>query len=88
MPEKKWLWNYCSKSDHLMIELAGSDVNYENAGHDRDEENKCILSASMLPASPHWMMNRVICSIVDVSSCPENLVKSGTLNLGRNGILS
>jgi hypothetical protein len=24
----------------------------------------------------------VMCSIVEVSSCPENLVKSGTLNLG------
>jgi hypothetical protein len=32
------------------------------------------------------MINRVICSIVDVSSCPEKLVKSGTLNLGGNGI--
>jgi hypothetical protein len=75
-----------AKSDHLMIELAGGDVNYENVSPDRDEENKCILSASMFPASPHWMMNRVMCSIVDVSSCPENLVKSGTLNLGGNGI--
>jgi hypothetical protein len=28
------------------------------------------------------MINRVMCSIVDVSSCPENLVNSGTLNLG------
>jgi hypothetical protein len=32
------------------------------------------------------MINRVMCSIVDVSSCLENLVKSGTLNLGGNGI--
>jgi hypothetical protein len=31
------------------------------------------------------MINRVMCSIVDVSSCPENLVKSDTLNFG-NGI--
>jgi hypothetical protein len=69
-----------------MIKLASFDVNHENAGPDRDEENKRILSASMFPASPYWMMNRVMCSIVDVSSCPENLVKSGTLNLGRNGI--
>jgi hypothetical protein len=52
----------------------------------RDKENNRISSASTFPASPHWMMNRVICSIVDVSSCPENLVKSGTLNLGGNGI--
>jgi hypothetical protein len=64
------------------MELAGSDVNHENAGLDRDEENNHILSASTFPASPHWMINRVMCSIVDVSSCPENLVKSGTLYLG------
>jgi hypothetical protein len=32
------------------------------------------------------MINRVICSIVDFSSCLENLVNSGTLNLGGNGI--
>jgi hypothetical protein len=69
-----------------MMELAGSDVNHENVGPDRDEENNHILSASTFPTSPHWMMNRVMCSIVDVSSCPENLVKSGTLNLGGNGI--
>ena len=69
-----------------MMELAGSEVNHENAGPDRDEENRRILSASTFPASPHWMINRVMCSIVDVSSCLENLVKSGTLNLGGNGI--
>jgi hypothetical protein len=69
-----------------MMELASSDVNNENDGPDRDEKNNPILSASTFPASPHWMMNRVMCSIVDVSSCPENLVKSGTLNLGGNGI--
>jgi hypothetical protein len=57
------------------MELAGSEVNHENAGHDRDEENNCILNASTFPASPHFMIKRVICSIVDVSSCPENLVK-------------
>jgi hypothetical protein len=69
-----------------MMELIGSGVNHENTIPDRDEENKCILSASTFPASPHWMINRVMCSIVDVSSCLENLVKSGTLNLGGNGI--
>jgi hypothetical protein len=68
-----------------MIELPGTEVNYEDAGPDRDEENKRILSASTFPASPHWMMNRVICSIVDVSPGLDNLVKSGTLNLGENG---
>jgi hypothetical protein len=69
-----------------MIELAGSDVNHENVGPYRDEENRCILSASTFPTSSHWIMNRVICSIVDVSSYQENLAKSGTLNLGGNGI--
>jgi hypothetical protein len=68
------------------MELAGSEANHENVGHNRDEENNRILSASTFPASPHCMMNRVICSIVDVSSCPNNLMKSGTLNLGRNCI--
>ena len=32
------------------------------------------LNSSLLAASPHWMMNLLTCSIVDVSSCPENLV--------------
>jgi hypothetical protein len=32
------------------------------------------------------MINRVMCSIVDVSSCLENLVKYGTLNHVGNGI--
>jgi hypothetical protein len=68
------------------MELAGNEVNHENVGPDRDEENNLILSASKFPTFPHCMMNRVICSIVDVSSCPENLVKSGTLNHGGNGI--
>jgi hypothetical protein len=69
-----------------MMKLAGSEVNHENADPERDEENNRILSASTFPTSPHYMMNRVICSIVDVSSCPENLVKFGTLNLGGKGI--
>jgi hypothetical protein len=72
--------------DHLMMELAGNDVNHENVGPDRNEENNRILSASTFPASPHWMMNRAMCSIVDVSSFLENLVKPGTLNLGGNDI--
>jgi hypothetical protein len=58
------------------MELAGNEVNHENDGPDRDEENNRILSAWTFPASLHYMMNRVLCSIVDVSSCPENLVKS------------
>jgi hypothetical protein len=65
-----------------MIDFAGNELNHENVGPDRYEENRRILSTSTFPTSPHWVMNRVICSFVDVSSCPENLVKSGTLNLG------
>jgi hypothetical protein len=64
------------------MELAGSKVKHEKAGPERDEVNNYILSASTFPTSPHCMMNQVICSIVDVSSCPENFVKFGTLNLG------
>jgi hypothetical protein len=52
-----------------MMELAGGDVNHENAGRYRDEENNCIMSASTFPASPHWMINQMMCSVVDVSSC-------------------
>jgi hypothetical protein len=51
-----------------MIELANNDVNYENVVPKRDEENNRILSASTFPTSPHCMTNRVILSIVDVSS--------------------
>jgi hypothetical protein len=68
------------------MDLVGNEVNHENVGPDRDEENSRILSASTFPASLHCMMNRVMCSIVDVSYCLENLVKFGTLNLGGKGI--
>jgi hypothetical protein len=68
------------------MEFAVNEVNHENAGPDCDEENSRILGASTFPASPHSMIYRVICSIVDVSSCSQNLVKFGTLNLGGNGI--
>jgi hypothetical protein len=68
------------------MELAGNEVNHENVGPERDEGNNIILSASTFPASPHCMMNQVICSVVDVSSCPENFAKFGTLNLGWKGI--
>jgi hypothetical protein len=36
-----------------MMELADGEVNHENAGPDRDEENNRILSPSIFPASPH-----------------------------------
>jgi hypothetical protein len=67
------------------MEFVGNEVNNENAGPDKDE-NRLILSASTFAASPHWMINLVICSMVDVSSCLENLVKSSTLNFGGDGI--
>jgi hypothetical protein len=72
----------------LMMELAGSEVNQENVGLDKDDENKRILSASLFPTSPHCMINSVTCSIIDVSSCKENLVKSSTLNPRGKGNLS
>jgi hypothetical protein len=55
------------------MEFAGSDVNHENVGPYRDEENKRILSASTFLASPHWMISRVMCSTVDVSSLQVGL---------------
>jgi hypothetical protein len=64
------------------MELVGSEVNHENAGPKRDEDNNFILSLSIFSASPHCTMNLVLCSILDVSSCVDNLVKSGTLNFG------
>jgi hypothetical protein len=48
--------------------IAGSDVNHKNVSPDKDEENKRTLSASLFAASPHWMMNQVACSMVEVSS--------------------
>jgi len=46
---------------------------------DNDDENRQTLNSSLLAASPHRMINRLTCYMVDVSSCPENLVKSSTL---------
>ena len=63
-------------------------MNQVKANPDKDDENKRTLNSSQLAASPHWMMNLLTCSIVDVSSCPENLVKSGTLYRFGNGIKS
>ena len=63
----------------MTIEFGGKVVNHWKADPDRDDENTRILRASCVAASLHWMMNRLICSTVDVSSVPENLVKSGIL---------
>jgi hypothetical protein len=39
------------------MELAGNEVNHENADPYRDEENNRIISASTFLASPHCTMN-------------------------------
>jgi len=59
----------------VITELGGNDINEVKADPDKDDENRRTLNS----ASPHWMMNLLTCSIVDVSSYPEKLVKSGTL---------
>jgi len=56
-----------------MTEFGGSEINQVKADPDKDDENKRTLNSSLLAASPHWMMNLLTCSIVDVSSCPEKL---------------
>jgi len=72
----------------VTTELGGNDINQVKADPDNDDKNKRTLNSSLLVASPHWMMNRLTCSMVDVSSCPENLVKSGTLYRFASGIKS
>ena len=54
-------------------------MNQVKGDPDKYDDNKRTLNSSILAASPHWMMNLLTCYIVDVSSCLENLVKSGTL---------
>ena len=63
-------------------------MNQVNADLDKDDENKRTLNSSRLAASPHWMMNQLTCSMFDVSSCPDNLVKFGTLYRFGSGIKS
>jgi len=64
-------------------------MNQVKADPDKDDdENKRTLNSSLLAASPHWMMNLLTCSMVDVSSCPENMVKFGTLYRFGSGIKS
>jgi hypothetical protein len=61
-------------------------MNHVNADPDKDDENNQTLNSSLLAASPHKIMKQLTCSIVDVSSCPENLVISGTLYRFGRGI--
>ena len=70
------------------MEFGGNEINQVNADRDKDDENKRTLNSSLLAASPHSKMNRLTCSIVHVSSCPENLVKSSTLYQFGSGIKS
>jgi len=72
----------------VITEFGGSEINQVKADLDKDDENKRTLNSSLLAASPHWMMKLLTCSIVDVSSCLENLVKSGTLYRFGSGIKS
>ena len=67
------------------MELAGNIVNHVKADPDKDKENKCTFNASCRAASPHCMMNLLMCSTVETSPYPENLVKSKSLYLWGNG---
>jgi len=72
----------------VTTEFGGSEINQVKADPDKKDVNKRTLNSSLLAASSHWMMNLLTCYIVDVSSCPENLVKSGTLYRFGSGIKS
>jgi len=63
------------------MELAGNVVNYVKADPETDMENRRTFNASFCAASPHCMMNLLMCSTVETSPYPENLVKSGSLYL-------
>ena len=79
IPEKKNWWNCFSKLAQYNMEFAGSVVNQAKADPDKDKENNRTLSGSWLAASPNCRRNLLICSIVETSPFPENLVKSGIL---------
>ena len=70
------------------MEFAGRVVNKAKADPDKDKENNQTLSASWLAASPNCRRNLLTCSIIETSSCPENLVKSGIFYLCGRGIWS
>ena len=77
-----------SRKEVFVELLGGNDMNQVKADPDKDDENKRTLNSSLLAASPHWMMNMLTCSMVDVSSCLENLVKLGTFYRFGSGIRS
>ena len=55
------------------MELASSVVNHVKADPERDIENRCTLNASFCAASPHCMMNLLMCSIVETSPLSKKL---------------
>lgn len=63
------------------MEFAGNDVNHAKADPDKDRENIRTFNASFDAASPHCMINLLMCSMVEVSSYPKNLVNLGILYL-------
>jgi len=69
-------------------EFGGNKMNQVKADPYRDDENKRTLNLSLIAASPHWMVKLLTCSMVHVSSCLENLVKSSTLYRFGSGIKS
>jgi hypothetical protein len=76
---KKVLMELYFKIGHVIMELVGKEENQAKDDPERESGNRRILSASFLKASLHWTKDRLICSIIVTLSCPENLVKSGTL---------
>jgi len=51
--EKKYLWNYFSRSAQVITEFGGSEINQVIADPNKDDENKWTLNSSLLAASPH-----------------------------------
>jgi hypothetical protein len=56
-PEKKWSWNFCSKSPHDEIELGGKVAYHANAVPVKDNENKRTRNASVSANSPNCAKN-------------------------------
>src|SRR5579859_3179489 len=82
MPAKKYLWNLSSRSLQERIEFAGNEEYQLNAEPESVREKSRTRNSSDVPAIPSCAIYRLMCSIVEVPSCPENLVKSGNLNFG------
>jgi hypothetical protein len=70
-----------------MMELAGSKENHAKANPERESGNNRIFKASLPDASPHWNKNLLMCSIVVILCCPENLEKSGTVSMRQSNLI-